>query len=292
MSCVKTFAVVGGDKRQEYLVRQLCESAYITSVYGLPCADFEADTLIRAKTLDEALQKADCIILPLPFTTDKTHVNAPLADRPIVLNELYLHLKKAQTLIGGKLDDEVYKNAALYDFAAVDFFKCEELEILNAVPTAEGALQIAMEQLPVTLHASSCLVTGYGRVAKLLCRILGALQARVTVAARSRTDIAWAQADGFETVNIYTLNPGVHRYDVIFNTVPALIFDRTLLAKCDPETLLIDLASRPGGIDFEAAGELGLKTVWALSLPGKVAPKTSGDILVKTILNIIGEEKP
>lgn len=39
--------------------------------------------------------------------------------------------------------------------------------VANAVPTAEGAVQVAMEELPFTLHSARVLILGFGRVGKL-----------------------------------------------------------------------------------------------------------------------------
>lgn len=76
---------------------------------------------------------------------------------------------------------------------------------------------------------------------------------------------------------------------MIFNTVPVLLFSRDILQRMDRSTLLIDLASKPGGVDFTAAAELQLKTIWALSLPGRVAPKSAGFIIKNAILNMLKE---
>ena len=78
-------------------------------------------------------------------------------------------------------------------------------------------------------------------------------------------------------------------FDVIFNTVPAEVLDRNVLEQIPDDTLIIDLASKPGGVDFSAAKELGKKVIWALSLPGKTAPITSGRIIKETILNMLCE---
>ena len=78
-------------------------------------------------------------------------------------------------------------------------------------------------------------------------------------------------------------------YDLVFNTVPKLIFDRNILERFNKHTLFIDLASKPGGIDFEAAHDFGLKIIWALSLPGKTAPVTSGEIIAETISSMLEE---
>jgi len=145
-----------------------------------------------------------------------------------------------------------------------------------------------MEELPITLHGSRCLITGYGRVGKSLSKLLTAMEAKVTVAARKHADLAWAEAQGCACIEIKNLAEAGD-FDVIFNTVPYLLFGRDILRKLDKGTLLIDLASRPGGVDFTAAAELKIKTVWALSLPGRVAPKTAGAIIKNTILNMIKE---
>ena len=171
-----------------------------------------------------------------------------------------------------------------------DYLAREELAVLNAVPTAEGAVQLAMEELPVTLQGSPCLVTGFGRVGSALARLLKAMGARVAVAARTPAARAGAIALGCEALDMHSIGKG--GYAVIFNTVPARVFTADLLKQLDRNTLLIDLASRPGGVDMEAAAALSLKTVWALSLPGRVAPKTAAAAIRHTLLAMLGEVAP
>ena len=118
--------------------------------------------------------------------------------------------------------------------------------------------------------------------------MLVALGARVTVSARKYSDLAWAGSQGCCTVELLQLAEA-GSFDVIFNTIPFPIFNREILSGLDKNTLLIDLASRPGGVDFKAAAELQIKTIWALSLPGRVAPKSAGQIIKNTILNMIKE---
>ena len=197
-------------------------------------------------------------------------------------------MKPSQKLVGGAVSDAVRAEVESRGLRIVDYLHRDELAVYNAVPTAEGAIQLAMEELPITLHGSRCLVTGYGRVARALARRLGALGADVTVAARRFSDIAQAESQGHTGVEIAHLDDAGD-FDVIFNTVPALIFDRDRLEGLERSTLLIDLASRPGGVDFNAAAELQIKTIWALSLPGRVAPKSAGQIIKNTILNMIKE---
>ena len=68
-----------------------------------------------------------------------------------------------------------------------------------------------------------------------------------------------------------------------------MILPAEILKNIQKNALVIDLASKPGGVDFSAAKALGIKVIWALSLPGKVAPVTSGKIIKDTIMNIMTE---
>ena len=163
------------------------------------------------------------------------------------------------------------------------------MNVLNAVPTAEGAVQIAMEELATTIFGQKILITGFGRITKVLVKILVGLGADVTVAARKYSDISWAEIYGCKGIHISQLNENISEFNAIFNTVPALIFDKNALVSVKKDALIIDLASKPGGVDFETAGVLGINVVWALSLPGKVAPISSGEIIAYTILNILNE---
>lgn len=146
-----------------------------------------------------------------------------------------------------------------------------------------------MEELPVTLHKARVLVLGFGRVAKLVAHQLHALGARVSVAARKWADLAWAEAYGYEAEHIEKLDGWLCAYDLVINTVPHRVLDEGRLADLRPGCLVIDLASKPGGVDFESAARLGVKCIWALSLPGKVAPVTSGKIIRDTIYHIFDE---
>ena len=161
--------------------------------------------------------------------------------------------------------------------------------IAYAFPTAEGAIQIALEEMPVTLHGSRALVIGYGRLGKALAPRLAGLGAKVSVAARKYADLAWAEGFGFGTEHTGELKGWLCGYDLVVNTVPVRVLREAELADLKPGCLVIDLASKPGGVDFDAAARLGVKAFWALSLPGKVAPVTAGKSIKTTIYNILTE---
>lgn len=287
MSNIETFAVIGGDLRSAYLAGLLAADGYKVITSGFDSTDLPP-CVTGCTNPAQAVTLADCVVLPLPVTTDGSTVNAPFSRMRIPLDQVLNGVTPGQILVGGQISDVVRKEAECRGLVISDYLRREELAVMNAVPTAEGAIQLAMEELPVTIQGAKCLVTGFGRVAKTLARLLIALGAHVTVAARKCADLAWARSEGCSAIEISQLSKA-GEYDVIFNTVPVLLFDKAILKDMEKSTLLIDLASRPGGVDFNAAAELQIKTIWALSLPGRVAPKTAGKIIKETILNMIKE---
>ena len=158
------------------------------------------------------------------------------------------------------------------------------------MPTVEGGIQIAMEERPITLHGARALVVGYGRLGRLMAHRLGALGAKVSVSARKWADLAWAEAYGYGVEQTDHLEGWLCGYDLIVNTVPARVLGEERLAELKSGCLIIDLASKPGGVDLEAARQLGVKVIWALSLPGKAAPVTAGKAIMNTIYNILREQ--
>ncbi|MDR1669306.1 MAG: hypothetical protein LBR76_05045 [Oscillospiraceae bacterium] len=171
-----------------------------------------------------------------------------------------------------------------------DFLSREDFAILNAIATAEGALELAMRQMPVTLHGSQVLVIGYGRIGKLLCERLGALGASVTASARKNADFAWLAARGFPAQHTGRLDGMLNRFDAVFNTVPAPVLPAERLRELKPGCVVIDLASAPGGTDFKAAEQLGINYHWALSLPGRCSPESAARVM-RLILDRILEER-
>lgn len=287
MRSMDTFAVIGGDLRSAYLAGLLAADGYKVITSGFDSTDLPP-CVTGCTNPAQAATLADCVILPLPVTTDGANINAPFSRMRITLDQVLNALQPGQGLVGGAVSDSVRREVESRGMTIHDYLRREELAISNAVPTAEGAVQLAMEELPITICGARCLITGYGRVAQALARLLAAMRADVTVAARSCAALAAAQAQGCTPLELNQLT-AAGDFDVMFNTVPALLFTRELLQNIDKNTLVIDLASKPGGVDFTAAAELQIKTIWALSLPGRVAPKSAGAIIKSTILNMVKE---
>jgi len=161
--------------------------------------------------------------------------------------------------------------------------------IANAIPTAEGALQYAMTNSQITLHGSRCLVLGFGRCGKVLAHMLKGIGANLSVEARSPADLAYIESYGYISVPLGNIGQSMDQYDFIFNTIPTMILDEKKLKKVQKKCVIIELASKPGGVDLNAAKRLGIKMIDAQSLPGKVAPETAAKIIFDTILNAYSE---
>ena len=288
MKYERNFWVLGGDLRQVYLARLLAQDGHHVHVFGLEEALSACGDVTAENTL-EHLPLADAVLLPMPVSDGQGLLCTPLSPHTTPLTQVLDQLHTRQIVCGGRLDPASAALAKERHLTILDYLTREELAVANCVPTAEGCLQLAMEHLPITIHDARVLVIGYGRLGKITAHRFAALGAKVTVAARKYDQLAWARTEGFGTEHTSQLTGWLCSYDLVVNTVPSLVLGETELADLHPECLVIDLASAPGGVDRTAAEQLGRKVLWALALPGKVAPATAGSIIKMTIYHILGE---
>lgn len=262
---MKKITVIGGDNRLKLLKNSLMELGYTVDTLGL-YEDDSAD-----------IRSSQAVVFPVPTTKDGETVFTPLTGRIIKLREIAEELSREQLIL--------CCNYSFENKNSVDYGSFDSYALLNAVPTAEGAIKIAIENTPFTLWKSRVLVVGYGRVGKILSERLKALGCDVTVSARKPADQALIDALGYSFINTGHLNMKPLSYDIIFNTVDVKVIDDSALKNTEA-SLLIDLSTF-GGFSFSAAEEYGIKAIKAPGLPGKVAPKTAAEILCGTITHII-----
>ncbi|MBQ8966393.1 NAD(P)-dependent oxidoreductase [Ruminococcus sp.] len=198
-------------------------------------------------------------------------------------------LKPSGTVLGGRLTAEQREFFEGRGFGCADYFGSESLMIKNCIPTAEGALMIALRETADTVFGSRVLITGWGRTAKCCARLFKAAGATVTVAARKQSAMAEVWAEGMAGVSIAKLSSAAEMSDIIINTVPALVLTEEVLAYVKPDSLIIDLASGEGGTDFTAAKVKGIKAILAPGLPAKTAPRTAGLLLAEEICGKLSE---
>ena len=276
------FGIIGGDDRQLYMADYLKNDGHTVCLAGFDDTNSAIDVA----------KSSDIIIFPIPFMRDGV-IYAPLSKEKIELDGKLIENLKGKKIFGGMLKSlsdtyDKLKNEDIYDILDNEYFT-----ILNAVPSAEGAIYYAIKEFKGTIHGSNCLVCGYGRIGKLLANMLKNLGANVTVSARKSKDLAWIRANSCTPVYTETLGnlQAENKFDIIFNTVPAMIFDKKKIEKLSTKnSVIIDLASFPYGVDLDACNELDVIGIRALSLPGKFSPKTSGEIIKRTICRILEEE--
>lgn len=295
MKSKKKIALLGGDLRQYAAAVQLSRGAWDVHIWGMDRSGRGEGSVGFCRSCEEAIADASAVILPLPASTDGVHLNCPFdsSDSRLRLYDLLNGLSPETVIVGGRIPQPFCDAAEGRGVRVRDYFDSEEFQVENAYTTAEAAVSIAMNSLNQNICGSRIAITGYGRIAKHLVRLLRAMGAELTVAARKDSDLVWARSNGCKTVSLNRPNAVselAHGYDVIYNTVPHWLFDRAFLEQADPATFLIDLASVPGGIDICAAKELGSNVLWATSLPGKYAPVSAGNLIASCVDSILRRE--
>lgn len=283
---INKISIIGGDLRLVKLSEMLVNEGAQVFTYGLENTD-NVETK-KCKTMKEAIELSDIVMGPVPFSSNGKTINAPFTNEKIEVEEL-IKLLKGKILIAGAIKQEIYNLATENDVKIIDILKREELAVLNAISTAEGAIKIAIEETPKNLHGSNILVLGFGRIGKVLSHMLRGIGAKVSCEARKHSDLAWIKAYGYAPIPLPELKENLNKFDVIINTIPYMVLDSEALEEVKKDALVIDLASNPGGVDKVAIKEKQIKFVWALSLPGKIAPVTSAEFIKETLYNVVKE---
>lgn len=283
-------SVIGGDLRIVKLVEMLAKDGIKVFTYGLEETDCleKCEKVIYTKNLDEVIQKSNIIICSIPLSIDGTTVCAPFSGKKILLQELAEKIH-GKVFIAGNIMNEFYGKVKQNNNKIIDILKREELAVLNTISTAEGAIQIAMEETQRTLHGSNVLIMGFGRISKMLAKMLDGIGANVHCETRRNDSVAWIKAYGYKPIKLEEVKENLNKFDIIINTIPVTILNEEELKTLKKDCLIIDLASAPGGINRKVAKQLEIKLVWALSLPGKVAPVSSAEFIKETIDNVIKE---
>ena len=287
----KNISVIGGDLRIVKLIEILAKDNYNIYTYGLELAEEinEINNVTKFDSLEEAINKSEIIIGPVPLSSNKQDVNMLFSDKKLTVEELISLLKDGKVFIAGNLYENVYRLIENKNIKVIDILKREELAVLNAISTAEGTIEIAIKETISTIHGSKILVMGFGRVGKILSKMLKGIGSDVYCEARKYADLAWIKAYGYHPVYLRDLDQNLGKFDIIINTIPHLILNDRRLNLVKKDCLIIDIASNPGGVDRNAAKSKNIKVIWALSLPGKVAPVTSAEYIKETIYNIFPE---
>lgn len=275
------FAIIGGDYRYRLLKELLENDGYIVSIYGNIYSE-------STDSLDSCIFNSKAVIAPIPITKDESIINMS-ENFKISIDELFNSMSShnVNILIGGVISSKFQERASLMDINSIDLFSREEVAINNAIPTAEGAVMTAIQESDRVLFKSKALVLGFGRCGKVLSNMLKGIGADVSITYRKKSDEAYINSINCTPVSIKDFDRNLSSYDFIFNTVPAQILNKEILKRIRKDTVIIDIAQAPGGIDYSYARKLNLKALYCPGLPGRVAPYSAAEILKTSIIDIV-----
>ena len=282
------FLILGGDLRNVFLFDCLKKEEKKVRIAGF--SEYKNDKkpfIQNAGDLKKAVANTEVIIGPTPCCSNGLNLNTPFHNKVILITELFDVMTEGQLFIAGLISPEVRALAFEKSIPVFDILQREEMAFLNAIPTAEGAIQVAFETMKTTLHGSNAMILGFGRVSKMLAKMLQGIGANVYVVNRKHADAALIRGYGYKSLRFEELPAKLGHMDVIFNTVPHTVLDKSNLKYIREDTTIIELAAKPFGIDAEEAKKEGLTIIWSPSLPGKVAPITTAKYNMETVFNIL-----
>lgn len=280
MKYLHDYAVIGGDLRQVYLAEALSGPETSVTYYGL--AKFPSNCT-KAKSLKEAISTARCIICPIPFSKNGSQLNLNIKDITPSLSDLLNMLESGQSFFAGCIPDAFMKGAKAKGVHVYDLMKNNSLAIYNTIATAEGAICEAILKSPENLHHSKCAVLGYGRCGRTLVNYLKGMFCLVYSFSNVEDERALADTVCDSVGDLNDFSQCADEFDFVFNTIPSIVLTEKILVKMKPSVTIIDIASAPGGIDYNASARIGLRAFHCLGLPGKYSPVSCA----KAIKNII-----
>lgn len=274
-------SIIGGDLRNIRLAQLYANENNKVYTFGIEkyFNNKEEKNIINCTNLETAISSSKYIISSIPFTKDGINVNTPFSDKEIKVQKLK-ELIKNKYFIAGKIPKDYYDDKTINN---IDLLENEELTILNAIPTVEGTIKIAINEREETIHESNVLVCGFGKIGKILCDKFSALGANIYCTARKDSDLAWIREKRYFPLKYDELQNFLNEFDVIINTVPYIILGEKELKLINKNTLIIDLASSPGGVDKEYAQKEKMNLIVALGIPGRETPKTAAKYIKKII---------
>lgn len=284
-------AVIGGDARQLEIIRKLTELDAKLSLVGFEQLDHAFTGAVKEKVDEVDFSHVDSIILPVPGTNLEGHVETIFSNEKVVLIEEMLMKTPAHcTIYSGISNAYLTGITKKANRRLIQLFERDDVAIYNSIPTVEGTIMMAIQHTDFTIHGSRVTVLGLGRVGMSVARTFQALGAKVKVGARKSEHLARISEMALEPFHLNNLEAEVKDVDILINTIPTVIVNATVISKMPAHTLIIDLASKPGGTDFRYAEKRGIKALLAPGLPGIVAPKTAGQILANVLSQLLQDD--
>lgn len=286
-----TIVFLGGDARQLEVIGKCTELDATVKVTGFELLQQPLPGVSREKLTTELMAGADVLILPVMSCDANGVVSSSFSDDKLILREEHVAALPDHALIyTGVAKPFLLSLCKQHDRKLIQVLDRDDVAIYNSIPTAEGALMLAIQNTDITIHGSTCMVLGMGRTGFTIARTLQGIGANVMMGVRRSDQFARAHEMGWKPFLTTDLASMVSGVDLIFNTIPTMIITAQILSRISPKAVIIDLASAPGGTDFRFAEKRGIKALLAPGLPGIVAPRTAGIIMANCICQSVLEE--
>ena len=270
-----SFFIIGGDKRMLYLAKKIVNDNYEVKLLGFEKIGYDnlLNNNIKISHSIIDAKEGEILIGPAPLSMDGINIYAPYSDKKIKIEEL-----KNRNIIAGRIPNNI---------KGKDILKDESYAILNSIPTAERAISLAIQESKITIYNSNVLVLGYGRIGKVLCNRLGNMGANVYCSARKKEDLTWIKAMKYNPIYTDKIDSILCKMKIIINTIPTLVLNKKRLLLLKPNTIVIDLASKTGGVEWDTAKRLNIKAIHYLGIPGKIAPESSAEYMKEYIYELL-----
>ncbi|MFD2116776.1 dipicolinate synthase subunit DpsA [Paenibacillus yanchengensis] len=280
--------ILGGDARQFEVMKKLVALHANVTVCGFEQCHHPLDGVLQVDFQPEVMQGKNRIILPAAGIDEQGLIASPFGNQPIQLTADHIaQLSKDAVIYTGMARSNLQQMCAEQKISLIELFERDDIAIMNSIPTAEGALVMAIENTNFTIHQSRAIVLGFGRTGFTMARVLHALGAKVKVGLRKPDQFARAVEMGLEPFYIKDFEHHLSNIDLIFNTIPTMIVTAQIIVNMPKNAVIIDLASKPGGTDFDFAAQHGVKAILAPGLPGIVAPQTAGRIIADCLAQLM-----
>ncbi len=271
--------LVGGDERFLSLKDILHKN-------GFTCENIFLDFQDKIEDLQERIYNFDIVILPIPFVRNG-FLNAPFINEKIPYRKLIPLLKRFNGKIFGGFDNVSKESLRKEAINFIDILEDEKFTLVNAIITAEGSIEKLINQSKRSLFESKVCILGYGRVSKALSRRMDPLCEKLLVYNNPSINFAYTRIDNIKSKMLSDFKYDAKNFDIIINTIPSLIIDREVLDSINSSTLILDLASMPGGVDFEYANSKNIQTIHYLGIPAKVSSLSSANAIMDFLKNFL-----
>lgn len=290
-----SIGIIADDLRQIYMAKYLINKGFKVNIICSENIETDKDNIVIdlfnnpssllyiANDMYDLINKSNTIVTPIPFIKINSLMN---------ISNFIFNLSKKDNLCSfllyaGKIDSSTSRLLDKAKINYIDYYKSEALTIYNSIATAEGIIAEAIIHKNTNLHNSKAIILGYGKCAKTLANKLNGIGAKVTICARNNIDLKLAESIGYGVLDLHNLIMEINNYEYIFNTIPVSLINENILQHVNPESIILDIASLPGGVDKEFAQNHGIQVIHSLGIPGKYSPKSSGIAIAEDLLNYI-----